>query len=121
MQDVDPIKGCIGQGEKKGDGCRVVCGACRTEMCRIRATHGGVTDDEFEALLRRMKATTTPIKRSHVRALRKSNAQREGESEWPMLSVRIPRGIMQGLDELAAVNGYSKAEIVRSLLDLNEP
>ena len=56
------------------------------------------------------------MKRSHVRALRKSNAQRESESEWPMLSVRIPRGIMQGLDELAADSGRSKAEVVRSLL-----
>ena len=110
----DPIKGCIGQGEKKGDGCDVVCGACRTELCRIRATHQGVTDDEFEALTERIMEGQTPMKRSHVRALRKSNAQRE--SEWPMLSVRIPRGIMQSLDELAADSGCSKAEVVRSLL-----
>ena len=112
----DPIKGCIGQGEKKGDGCDVVCGACRTELCRIRATHEGVTDDDFEALIRSAKAGDTPMKRSHVRALRKSNVQRESESEWPMLSVRIPRGIMQSLDELAATTGRSKAEVVRALL-----
>ena len=112
----DWIKGCLGQGEKKGDGCLVVCGACRTELCRIRATHQGVTDDEFEALRERIMEGQTPMKRSHVRALHKSNAQRERESEWPMLSVRIPSGIMQGLDELAADRGCSKAEVVRSLL-----
>ena len=112
----DLIKGCIGQGEKKGDGCLVVCGACRTELCRIRATHEGVTDDEFEALKKRMEDSPIPMTRSHVRALRKSNAQRERESGWPMLSVRIPRGIMQSLDELAADSGRSKAEVVRALL-----
>ena len=94
----------------------MVCGACRTELRSIRATHKGVTDDEFKALQKRCEETLTPMKRSHVRALHKSNAQRESESEWPMLSVRIPRGIMQSLDELAADSGRSKAEVVRSLL-----
>ena len=112
----DPIKGCLGQGEKKGDGCLVVCGACRTELCRIRATHEGVTDDQFEALKKRMEGSLIPMKRSHVRALRMSNEHRESESEWPMLSVRIPRWIMQSLDKLAAADGRSKAEVVRSLL-----
>ena len=112
----DPIQGCLRQGEKKGDGCDVVCGACRTELCRIRATHEGVTDDQFKALTKRIMEGQTAMKRSHVRALRKSNAQRESESEWPMLSVRIPRGIMQSLDELAATTGRSKAEVVRALL-----
>ena len=112
----DRIKGCLGQGEKKGDGCLVVCGACRTELCRIRATHEGVTDDEFEAVLKRCEETDIVMKRSHVRALHKSNAQRESESEWPMLSVRIPRGLMQSLNGLAAGSGKSKAEVVRSLL-----
>ena len=110
----DPIKGCIvGQGEKKGDGCIVVCGACRTELCRIRATHEGVTDDEFEAVKKRCEEADIVMKRSHeIRALRKSNAQRVvrmADAEC----VRIPRGIMQGLDELAAGSGKSKAEVVK--------
>ena len=112
----DWILGCMGQGDKKGDGCLVICGACRTMLCRIRATHEGVTDDEFEALQERHEETVTPMKRSHVRALRKSNALREAESEWPMLSIRIPREIMQSLDGLAADTGRSKAEVVRALL-----
>ena len=75
------VEGCLGRGEKKGDSCRVVCGACRMLLCRIRATHAGVTDDEYEALKGRHKDAMIPMKRSHVRALRKSNVRESRMSD----------------------------------------
>ena len=98
--------------------CKVVCGKCRGEKHRISEAHKDATDEEFEALIRDTEDSGEPLTRKAIRAiaLRKHNAAPKA-AEWPVLSVRLPPGLLGLLDSVVADSGMSRAAVGQEVLE----